>query len=65
VWTLNFYYLAEIVRGTLQVMDDVSALEWIALEELPNEFAFEHQYQVIQDLKKDLNHVFSRSKNPS
>lgn len=52
VWTLTFYYVAEIVSGSLHVMDDVSALEWFNVEELPQEFAFEHQAQVIKDLKE-------------
>lgn len=53
-YTLNMYYLAEIVRGELRVMDDVAALEWFALDVLPNEFAFQHQYQMMEDLKERL-----------
>ena len=52
--TLILYYLAEIVSGTLRVMDDVSALEWFALDNLPKEFAFEHEEQVMEDLKQCL-----------
>ncbi len=52
VYTLTFYYLAEIVSGTLRAADDVAKLEWFALDELPNEFAFEHEYRVMEDLKK-------------
>lgn len=50
--TMNFYYVAEVVRGTLKVMDDVAELEWIGMEELPTEWAFEHQAQVMRDLKR-------------
>ena len=46
------YYLAETTGGVLRAMDDVAALEWRALDDLPNEFAFEHQLQVMKDLKK-------------
>jgi 8-oxo-dGTP diphosphatase len=50
-YTLNLYYIATVVRGELRVMDDVAALEWFSLDDLPNEYAFQHQYQMIEDLK--------------
>lgn len=50
-WIINIYYLAEVVGGTLSVMDDVAALEWFAPQDIPTEFAFEHQTQVMQDFK--------------
>lgn len=50
-FTLNFYYLAEIVSGTPRAADDVAALEWFEMDALPNEFAFEHEYAVMRDLK--------------
>ena len=51
-YTLNIYFIADVVRGELRVMDDVSALEWFALDALPNEFAFQHQHAMFADLKK-------------
>ena len=51
-YTLNIYYMAEIVRGELSVMDDVAALEWFSAEELPREFAFQHQVPMMNDLLK-------------
>lgn len=64
-WTLTFYYLAEIVSGSLHVMDDVSALEWFMPEELPQELAFKHQAQVMKDLKEwGERNGFSRSQDP-
>lgn len=53
-WTINIYYLAEVIDGTLCVMDDVAALEWFAPEDLPTEFAFGHQQQVMTDLRHTL-----------
>ncbi len=50
-YTLNVYYVAEVVSGTPRATDDVAKLEWFALDELPNEFAFEHEYRVMEDLK--------------
>lgn len=51
-FTLNVCYIAEPLGGELRAMDDVAALKWFALDELPNEFAFKHQNQVMKDLKK-------------
>lgn len=74
-WIINIYYVAEVLGGTLAVMDDVAALEWFALQDLPGEFAFEHQNQVIEDFKQwlenkksnmkkyEVSDAFSRSKN--
>lgn len=53
-FTLNFYYLAEIISGTPHATDDVAALEWFGMDALPHEFAFEHEYAVMRDLKNQL-----------
>lgn len=50
-FTLNIYYLAEVTSGTPSATDDVAELEWFALDNLPTQFAFAHEYQVMTDLK--------------
>lgn len=51
-FTLNIYYVAEVVRGTPRATDDVAKLEWFALDAVPKEFAFAHEYQVMEDLRR-------------
>ena len=51
-YTFNVCYIAEPLRGELRAMDDVAALKWFAMDELPTEFAFKHQNQVMKDLEK-------------
>jgi ADP-ribose pyrophosphatase YjhB (NUDIX family) len=41
-YTLNLYYLAEIVGGVERAADDLAELGWFAEYELPDEFAFAH-----------------------
>ncbi|MDZ7798740.1 MAG: NUDIX domain-containing protein [Patescibacteria group bacterium] len=49
--TLNLYYLVKY-QGHLKPKDDVKAIEWFTLDNLPEKIAFKHIYQVIKDLKK-------------
>lgn len=49
-YTLNIYYVAEIVSGGPKATDDVAALEWFGMDELPKDFAFVHEHQVMADL---------------
>lgn len=56
-WIINIYYVAEVLGGKLTVMDDVAALEWFTPDALPTEFAFAHQVQVINDLKRFLAEI--------
>ena len=51
-YTLNIYYLAEAPNGTPQATDDVAELRWFPLDQLPDAFAFEHQYRLMEDLKQ-------------
>ena len=53
-YTLNLYYLAEIMSSTPCATDDVAELHWFGMEELPYEFAFAHEYLVMKDLKKTI-----------
>jgi 8-oxo-dGTP diphosphatase len=46
VYTLNFYYLVDIVSGEPHPADDVADLRWFTPEALPD-IAFSHQKQVL------------------
>ena len=46
VYTLNFYYLVDIVSGEPHPADDVAELRWFTPDALP-EIAFPHQVQVL------------------
>jgi ADP-ribose pyrophosphatase YjhB (NUDIX family) len=47
VYTLNVYYLAEVVGGTERAADDLAELRWFAAAELPSALAFPHCAQVL------------------
>jgi len=46
-YTLNVYYLAEIVGGTERPADDIAELQWFAPAELPSDLAFKHAHDVL------------------
>jgi 8-oxo-dGTP diphosphatase len=46
-YTLNLYYVAEIVGGVEQAADDLAELRWFAPDELPAEYAFAHSHDVL------------------
>jgi ADP-ribose pyrophosphatase YjhB (NUDIX family) len=46
-YTLNLYYLAEVVGGVEQAADDLAELRWFAPEDLPEELAFAHSREVL------------------
>lgn len=50
-WTLNFYYVVEPICGEPQAADDVSELKWFPFDQTPEQMAFEHEYQVLKDLR--------------
>ena len=47
VWTLNHYYLAEVLAGDPRAADDLAELAWFGPDELPTEMAFEHEIEVL------------------
>jgi ADP-ribose pyrophosphatase YjhB (NUDIX family) len=47
-YTLNVYYLAEVVDGDMSAADDLAELRWFAPDTLPTEFAFAHCRSVIE-----------------
>ena len=53
-YTLNHYYVAEPVGGTLEPADDLAELHWFAPDDLPTEFAFPHCARVLADWRASL-----------
>jgi ADP-ribose pyrophosphatase YjhB (NUDIX family) len=50
-YTLNIYYVGEIVSGKMEASDDVAKLEWFDINKLPKP-AFKNQEKVFKDLQK-------------
>ena len=48
-YTLNVYYVAEPIGGTLQPADDLAEVQWFAPDGLPSEFAFAHCAEVLAE----------------
>lgn len=48
VYTLNLYYLAEVVGGVERPADDLAELRWFEPGALPEELAFAHCQAVLQ-----------------
>ena len=46
-YTLNVYYLAEIMGGDMCAADDLVELRWFTPANLPAEFAFAHSRRVV------------------
>jgi ADP-ribose pyrophosphatase YjhB (NUDIX family) len=46
-YTMNVYYLAEIVGGQAQAADDLAELGWFKPDEIPPDLAFAHCRQVL------------------
>jgi 8-oxo-dGTP diphosphatase len=49
-YCLNAYFLAVVVGGQEHADDDAADLAWFALDELPEEIAFDHVRVVLADL---------------
>jgi len=54
-YTLNLHYIAEIVAGQMQAMDDVAELEWVDIVDLPPDEGFQNTKDGLRDLKKWLS----------
>jgi ADP-ribose pyrophosphatase YjhB (NUDIX family) len=48
-YTLNLYYLAEIVGGAPRPADDLAELRWFGPDELPTNLAFAHCSKVLAE----------------
>jgi len=53
VYTLNLYYLAEVVGGIEKPGDDLAELKWFSATELPSDLAFPTSAQVLATWKSD------------
>jgi 8-oxo-dGTP diphosphatase len=55
-YTLNLYYLAEVVGGDERPADDLAELRWFAPDELPgrDELAFAHSAEVLATWRRSL-----------
>jgi 8-oxo-dGTP diphosphatase len=51
-YTLNVYYVAEPIGGTLQPADDLAEVQWFAPDELPSQFAFAHCAEVLAEWRR-------------
>ena len=50
-YTLNIHYIAEVLGGEMQAMDDIVGLEWIPIEDVPME-GFQNTQDALRDLIK-------------
>lgn len=48
-YCLNIYFLAEVVGGRERAADDAADLAWFAPDELPEQIAFDHAREVLDD----------------
>jgi ADP-ribose pyrophosphatase YjhB (NUDIX family)/predicted GIY-YIG superfamily endonuclease len=48
-YCLNIYFLAEVVGGQERPADDAAELAWFAPDELPDQIAFNHTREVLDD----------------
>ena len=64
-YTLNVYYLAELVGGREQPADDLAELGWFGPAELPREFAFPHCRQVLAAWQSSTTQAATRDQHGS
>ena len=51
-YTLNLHYIAEIIGGEMEAMDDIAGLEWIDIADVPTEGeGFQNTFDALRDLK--------------
>jgi 8-oxo-dGTP diphosphatase len=51
-YTLNIFYIAEIIRGEPYPADDAEEIGWFARDELPEKIAFHNCRQALQDWRQ-------------
>jgi 8-oxo-dGTP diphosphatase len=59
-YTLNLYYLTQIVGGVLQPADDLADVRWFGPDELPDNMAFAHCLEVLDAWRSSLAEGRSR-----
>ena len=50
-YTLNLHYIGEVIGGEMKAMDDIAALEWVSIDELPLDSGFQNTKDGLRDLK--------------
>lgn len=50
--TINFYYVAKILRGKMEAKEDVTSLHWFPINNLPKKIAFKNTKDAFKNLKK-------------
>lgn len=58
-YTLNIYYVGDVVGGALQPADDLAEVRWFGRDELPTDLAFKHCSQVLAAWRDGLCTVLS------
>ena len=51
-YTLNIHYIGEITGGEMKPMDDVAALEWVPIADVPLDDGFQNTRDGLRDLKE-------------
>jgi 8-oxo-dGTP diphosphatase len=51
-YTLNIFYIAEIVEGQASPADDIEEIGWFARDELPEKIAFANGRRALQDWQR-------------
>lgn len=51
-YTLNLHYIGEVTGGEQEAMDDVAALEWVPIQDVPLDSGFQNTKDGLRDLKK-------------
>lgn len=52
VYTLNFFYVVEIISGVPQPADDVAELKWFSYDKPPKDLAFENTRKIVHWYQK-------------
>jgi 8-oxo-dGTP diphosphatase len=50
--TINIHYIAEVRGGEMRAQDDVSALDWVDIDDAPVDEGFKNTQEALKDLKK-------------
>lgn len=51
-YTLNLHYIGEVIGGDMKPMDDLVALEWVPISDVPLDEGFQNTKDGLRDLKK-------------
>ena len=51
-YTINFQFIVEIEKGELQAKDDISSLQWVSINNLPEINGFNNTKETLKDLQE-------------